>query len=137
MPNKVRNFTWRACKDILATKMNLRKRHITSNDLCMSCNKATETSGHMFWFCEKAKEVWNGNKMVFPFIIVENWEFIDIVWNVIRYAPKEFGMLEKTVMICSEIWKNRNVVRHGGAGKKGYQVLKMALNQVEEYWAAQ
>ena len=39
-------------------------------------------------------------------------------------------------MICWKIWKNRNIVRQGRAGKKGYQVLKMALNQVEEYMAA-
>ena len=68
-PNKVRNFIWRACKDILATKTNLRK---VDNDLCTSCNKAAETSGHMFWFCEKAKQVWNGSKMEFLFITAEN-----------------------------------------------------------------
>lgn len=56
----------------------------------------------MFWFCEKAKEVWNGSKMEFPFIITGNWEFINIVWNFIKHTPKDSGMLEKTAMIC---WK--------------------------------
>ncbi|XP_030930941.1 uncharacterized protein LOC115956788 [Quercus lobata] len=130
--NKVQNFIWRACKDILATKTNLRKHHITSNDLCTSRNKAAETSGHMFWFYEKAKEVWNSSKMVFPFMITGNWEFIDIVWNVIKHTPKDFGMLEKTTMICWEIWKNRNVMSLEGAGNQGYKVLKKALNQVED-----
>lgn len=77
--NKVRNFTWRACKNILATKTNLKKCHITNNDLCLKCNMEAETSGHMFWFCDRAKEVWSRSKMAFPFLVDDKWEFLDMI----------------------------------------------------------
>ena len=34
LPNKIRSFVWRACREALATKANLKKRQITKDDLC-------------------------------------------------------------------------------------------------------
>ncbi|KAL0007021.1 hypothetical protein SO802_008523 [Lithocarpus litseifolius] len=34
VPNKIKNFMWRACHDSIPTKANLRLRHITDNPLC-------------------------------------------------------------------------------------------------------
>nr|POF09573.1 hypothetical protein CFP56_41711 [Quercus suber] len=74
--------------------------------------------------------------MFFPFTIAGNWNFIDIIWNVMKHSPTDSGMMEKTAMICWEIWKNRNDMRHGGAVKQGHQILRKALRNVEEYRAA-
>ena len=32
IPNKVKNFLWRACRGAIPTKANLKRRHITEND---------------------------------------------------------------------------------------------------------
>ena len=34
LPNKIRSFSWRAGREALATKSNLKKRQITKNDIC-------------------------------------------------------------------------------------------------------
>ena len=36
VPNKIKHFTWKACKNILATKENLKKRNITKDCICES-----------------------------------------------------------------------------------------------------
>lgn len=136
MPPKVRNFTWRLWKNILATKVNLKKQHITNDDLCTSCKVEAETSGHMLWFCDSAKEVWSGSKLVFPFVVDDKWEFSEVIWQIVKHSPKDSGLLEKTATISWEIWKNRNVVRNGGARIPRSQLLKRALTQVEEFRAA-
>ena len=69
LPNKIQNFSWRACREALATKSNLKKRQITKDDICPQCGKEAETSIHLFWFCDRAKEAWCNSKTVFPFAI--------------------------------------------------------------------
>lgn len=135
-PNKIRNFTWKACKNILATKTNLKRCNITNDNLCISYKKQFETNGHMFLFCDKAKEVWSSSKLVFPFLVDRYWDFSDLIWHIIKLSLKKSGTLEKIVTICWEIWKNRNVVHHGGVSKMGCHILKKALSMVKEYKAA-
>ena len=55
--NKVKHFAWKACKNILATKENLWKRKITRDGVCEGYKKEIESTGHLFWTCQKAKEV--------------------------------------------------------------------------------
>ena len=37
VPLKVRHFVWRACRDILPTKTNLRHRQVLVEDMCDEC----------------------------------------------------------------------------------------------------
>ena len=50
-PNKIRNFIWRACKDILPTKTKLRDRKIPVEVECNLCG-GVETASHTFWSCD-------------------------------------------------------------------------------------
>nr|XP_023883659.1 uncharacterized protein LOC111995948 [Quercus suber] len=92
-PNKIRNFSWRACRDILANKVNLKRRMITKDDLCNECGKESETNCHMFWFCEKAKDIWGNSKLVFPFHIEPWWNFMDVVWQIVKSKAADLGLL--------------------------------------------
>ena len=37
IPNKIKVFEWRACHDILPTRLNLTKRRIISDNMCPIC----------------------------------------------------------------------------------------------------
>ncbi|KAF3968437.1 hypothetical protein CMV_007675 [Castanea mollissima] len=50
----------RICKRILLIKATLCHRHIISNPVCKACGLAAETTGHLLWDCNRAKEIWNG-----------------------------------------------------------------------------
>ena len=43
MPNKIKSFFWRACKNILPTKVNLRDRRIIHDPTCETYVFATKT----------------------------------------------------------------------------------------------
>ena len=69
LPNKIQSFAWRAYREALATKSNLKNRQITKDDIYTQCGKEPKISLHLFWFCDRVKEVWSNSKTVFPFFI--------------------------------------------------------------------
>ena len=58
VPNKIRHFIWRAAKDALPTKQNLKARHIPVGEECDGCGKHIELLIHFLWLCDQARSVW-------------------------------------------------------------------------------
>ena len=80
MPNKIKAFTWRACRNILPTKPNLHSWKVTSDSIYEECGVAVESSGHVFWHCARAKEVWSAANVEFGADLGEVSEFLNLVW---------------------------------------------------------
>ena len=100
VPNKIKHFARKACKAILATKENLWKRKITKDNLCESCGNAPESTCHIFWFCDSAKEVWASSKLILPFKINPSWKFIDTMWKLQKWSTVCPSLVERTIMVC-------------------------------------
>ena len=58
VPNKIKNFMWRACRDSLPTKVNLRRRHIMDSSLCEQCLREEESPLHALWSCRELDLIW-------------------------------------------------------------------------------
>ena len=114
VPNKVKHFAWKKCKNILATKENLWRRNITKDNTCEVCKKQVESIGQLFWFCDHAKEVWSSCKLSLPFEIHPLWDYMDVIWHLQKWEESRPELLERAVMISWGIWKDRNDIRHGG-----------------------
>ena len=54
VPNKVKNFAWWACRNILSTEANLYHQKILDDSTCKACGLGTKSNGNLFWFCPKA-----------------------------------------------------------------------------------
>lgn len=61
IPNKVKVFGWKACNEILPTKMNLAKRRIIADAVCLICTRFQEIAMHVLWGCDAAQDVWTGS----------------------------------------------------------------------------
>ena len=136
VPNKIRNFTWRACRNILPTKANLYRRQVTPDSICEVCGKAEETTAHLFWHCHRAKEVWNEVGIEKDHLMDSCPELLDLLWygrNVKKWSEEEFGLM---VMTAWGIWTNRNEVRHGKSGKPATVLARWTKNYLEEYLTA-
>jgi hypothetical protein len=48
-PLVVRVFLWKACSNILPTKINLNKRGIVEDSLCPICKQEGESVEHVLW----------------------------------------------------------------------------------------
>ncbi|XP_075665545.1 uncharacterized protein LOC142635234 [Castanea sativa] len=117
VPNKVKHFTWKACRNILATKENLWRRKVTQDGLCEECGDTMESALHILWFCKQAQAVWTHSKLVLPFTISQSWEFIDLVGQLLQWKDAYPDIMERAMMICWGIWRKGNEVKHGGKRK--------------------
>lgn len=54
VPNKIKNFAWRANRNILPTKANLCHQKIIDDLTCEAYGLGAESSGHLFWSYPKA-----------------------------------------------------------------------------------
>jgi hypothetical protein len=49
---------WKACHNILPTKVNLIKRGMVSDSLCPLCEREEEMLLHVLWSCPATRDVW-------------------------------------------------------------------------------
>ena len=63
IPNKIKVFGWRACQEILPTRLNLAKRQIIHDNICLNCTRFLESTIHALWDCGVAVDVWVGSAL--------------------------------------------------------------------------
>ncbi|KAK7831246.1 putative ribonuclease h protein [Quercus suber] len=115
VPNKVKHFTWKVCRNILATKENLWKRKVTQEGLCEECGNMIESTTHLLWFCKQALAVWS-----------------HIVDRLLKWRDAFPDLMERVMMICWGIWRNRNEAKHGGKRKtEEFQVANEVRSKQE------
>ena len=129
-PCKLRNFAWRASKNILPTKTRLRDRHVQVDVECDMC-KATETPGHVFWGCGLAMEVWTILGVKPPNTTWEPKDFCDLLW--LFEERLQNADLEVLIAAAWGIWNNRNDVRHGGSSKTATVIVTNAYRYMKEF----
>lgn len=58
---------------------------------------------------------------------------MDVIWHLQKWEESRPRILERTVMICWGIWKDRNEVRHRGRLRSGQTVTRSSLSLLEEF----
>ncbi|XP_040994321.1 uncharacterized protein LOC121240859 [Juglans microcarpa x Juglans regia] len=74
-------FLWRACNEALSTMANLKRRKLVEDNSCLICTQEAETTGHVLWGCNAAKDVWNQGARKVQKMSHHNDIFFDI-WSV-------------------------------------------------------
>jgi hypothetical protein len=108
----VKIFMWRASINALPTKANLFKRKIMKELLCPLCGFVAETTGHILWGCQAAKDVWSicGRKIQIRSIEHENFvAVIETLLHELKNKEVEFVAIGER-----RLWLCHNVVVHGG-----------------------
>ena len=106
VPNTIKNFVWRACREAIPTKANLKRRHITENGRCEHCLMEEETTLHALWSCSKIKSAWTSSKWT----SCQNISPLDFK-ELLSWILKNHGHLEFFVMVTWGLWHQRNQVR--------------------------
>ncbi|KAK9992106.1 hypothetical protein SO802_027091 [Lithocarpus litseifolius] len=133
VPHKIRHFTWRACREILPTKANLKRQKVVDMDVCEECNNGLENSGHLFWSCQRARQIWQCTKLRFAFEPTAISSFFDLIWHLMMIEEYDEDKVATVVTIAWSIWANRNEVRQGGIKKTGVALVKWSAQYLAEY----
>ncbi|XVF48478.1 hypothetical protein PTKIN_Ptkin03bG0193500 [Pterospermum kingtungense] len=62
VPAKVKIFVWRLMLGFLPAKLELQRRHFTSDSVCLRCGLAPETVSHALRGCGVARQIWDQAK---------------------------------------------------------------------------
>ena len=128
-PNKIKQFMWRSCKNILPTKQRLKSRGISIKDCCDQCG-SSESSGHVLWGYKLASEVWSESKLKLPSLPNQMQEFIEVVWEIKERKPDIDW--ESFVVMAWSLWNHRIVVKHGGQCKTTIRITKEKVEYMKE-----
>ena len=119
-PNKIRNFIWRSCKDILPTKTKLKDRKFPVEVECDLC-EGVETAGHTLWRCDFATAVWQMANVKAPGLTASPPNFMDLFWCLMEGKPAQD--LEAFATTAWFLWNNRNAMRHGETSRTTLQIF--------------
>jgi hypothetical protein len=65
IPNQVKIFLWRACNDVLPTRVNHFQRKVTESKCSLYCQIEEESTLHALWTCPAARDIWGCAKSRF------------------------------------------------------------------------
>ncbi|XP_065615736.1 uncharacterized protein LOC136061642 [Quercus suber] len=85
-PNKMKQFMWRSCRNILPTKHRLKSRGVDIEVGCDFCG-ICESVEHVLWGCKFTAEVWGESRLKLPLIPYPTEEFLEVVWEIRDRKP--------------------------------------------------
>ncbi|KAK9998542.1 hypothetical protein SO802_018145 [Lithocarpus litseifolius] len=107
VPNKVRNFMWRACKESIPTMHNLLKRKILNEDRCEQCGVESETTAHALWNCSTSDEIWEST----PGFKDRSQLGASSIMDLINLTHEKRKNVDLLAMVMWTIWHRRNQLR--------------------------
>ena len=112
IPNKIKAFGWRACNEILPTRLNLSKRNIIVDAMCPICLRFPKSVVHVLWDYGTARDVWAGSLKILQ---IGGSGMVDML-QLMEYLMEQVEShdLEVVLVQACLIWNQRNQVMHGG-----------------------
>jgi len=133
VPNKIKNFAWRASHNILPTKVILCHRKVIDSPICEACGLEAESSGHLFWHCAKTWDICSLSALPLDMHGVHFHEFIDLLWHLRFVQHVGNDVLELIITIAWCIWYNKNQVRLGKPTQLAGMIINKAKEVIEEF----
>ena len=128
-------FAWRAYHEILPTRVNLAKRNIIRENLCLCCQRVPETVIHALWECLAAQDVWVGSSTMLQKCTTNFHDFMQLFEALMNKLDAD-GM-ELFIVQAWIVWNQRNTMVHGGQMKDPCWLNRRAVDYLEEYRKAQ
>lgn len=134
MLGSVKQFIWKACNNLLPSKMNLAKRKAVENELCPICG-ITENVIHILGECLASYDVWGkGDNPLRKWSIqlLDFWSF----WVYLVDKTSKYNR-ELCSTICKNIWNHKNLFIFEDRFDSPRVLYQQAQSQVINYQAAQ
>ena len=132
VPNKIQHFIWRAAKDSLPTKQNLKARHIPIAKDCDGYGEHTESIVHCLWLCDQVRSVWILLQDFRSLVHKKFRTFYELLEEVLSTESNRKVALFVTVAWC--LWQRRNRVRERQPSWQLHELGEHAHRMVDEFW---
>ena len=132
--NKIKTFIWRACRNILPTKLSLTQRKILCDVGCDFCEYGEELIDHVLLCSPYAKQVWNFIGLRNTLSQSLNLSFVDVVNQMVT------RLKDPMITICFTtswmIWSEHNEAYQGTSWLDLAFLAKTATAHAIEYLEA-
>jgi hypothetical protein len=129
--NPVKVFIWRACNNLLPTKMNLMHKRVIEEAICPICGREEEDTVHVLWNCPGARDVWGGDASSFQKCSWDGNNFQHLLRYVMLKFEKDkvelFAVVARGVWFCRNKWLFEVVFSYPN------EVLNLAVVSLEEF----
>ena len=132
VPNKVKNFLWRTCKEALPVKKNLRRRQIIEDDTCDHCKSNVENEFNALWECSALALVWNS----VPELRLHHDQNAQTMSELIKLTHDEGKDVNLLAMLLWTVWNRQNKLRTNNGDFPVSQVSTIAKQALTEYHQA-
>ena len=130
--NRVRHFIWRAVKDSLPTKENLKKRQIQLDVTCSLCDESKEDTMHTLWLCDQAQSVWK-SEASFVYLYQRKFRTFMDLFEVVLDRGSVFKVAWFSTIAWS-LWQRRNRIRERQQTWPLHEVSRRAKEMVLEFF---
>ena len=129
VPQKVKNFIWRACRNAMPTKHALMKRTVIADSICERCRDEAKDPLHALWSCTELDIVW-ADQALWSFRNAMGFvDFKDLVsWIVL-----EGKQLDIFAVTAWKIWSQRNQVRVQAPATTFHQIIAVSKTSLNEF----
>ena len=100
---------WRAARDSLPTKQNLRHRHVPVEAACSLCDEHAESLIHSLWLCDHAQAVRKSDSCFARYYRKQYQSFLELLGEVMCTGSGFHVALFFTISWC--LWQRRNRLR--------------------------
>nr|XP_023879876.1 uncharacterized protein LOC111992241 [Quercus suber] len=109
VPNRVGTFVWLAGTNSLPTKVNLVRRKVLNEDVCLECKAQLKDTMHALWTCLILKDMW---KVSFSRLMADTGTCSNFI-EILEQASTDKFTLELFAITVSEVWQHRNRAQVG------------------------
>ena len=131
IPNKIKDFGWRACQNALPTRENLAQCKVVEDGCCQVCRLDSDSVAHVLRQCGVAQDIWAGSLRKLQKSITGQPEFMQMVEGLIQKLIEEEQ--ELFWVQCWTIWNQRNRVIHGGKIQNPATLIQRARDFLTEF----
>ena len=129
IPNKVKNFVWRTCREALPTKANLSRQRIVPDGVCDRCKRHSEDNSHALFFCSDVQVVW---------ALDPNWQWLlamqgQTAREIFMCALEEDKDATPLAFTSWAIWNRRNQIWVGQTACPLNQILNISKERKIEF----
>ena len=134
MPNKIKNFVWRASNEALPTKMNLHHRHITESNTCDLCGEFPKDLVHAIWSCKEAAGVWSSLEWFRQYAPVQPVNYRELLARFMQ--SNEDFKAEIFAVAGWLVWNRRNAIHFNRAIRPVDSICREAGSLLQEFLQA-
>jgi ribonuclease HI len=133
VPPKIKNLVWRICRKCLPTRVRLRDKGVSCDDVCSLCNTNEEDSLHLLFRCQSSMNVWD-RWSAFPTvsnIFTQNQDVSSIIFMCLQLLTSDEAAL--FCYVIWSIWKQRNNKIWNGVTDPQAFVFDRAKSMLEDW----